>query len=312
VPRSYLLLNNGQGRFSDGTDSWSKQLANVGMVTDAAWSDINNDGRPDLVLTGEWMAPMIFFNLGNKLETRVTGLEPYTGWWNTIELFDMDDDNDLDIIAGNWGLNSQLSASPSEPVTMTWKDFDSNGSIDPFLSCFIQGLSYPFVSRDELLDQIYPMRRKFTSYKSYADATLEDLFDEEEMKGASRVEAKHFETTLFENVNGRFVAKSLPVQAQFSPVYKIITHDWNKDGHPDILLLGNNDHTRLRIGKMDSNFGTVILNDGKGNFRYAGYRETGLLVAGDVKDACIIGVGTEQYLLIGINNSDLVKYKLSY
>ena len=111
-------------------------------------------------------------------------------------------------------------------------------------------------------------------------------------------------------MNGHFVEKALPIEAQFSPVYKIIVQDWNKDGYDDLLLLGNNDYPRLKMGKMDANFGTLLLNDGKGNFRFVSNKEAGLLVPGDVKDAAIIRVKDARYLLIGINNADMVTYKL--
>ncbi len=309
IPSSYLLINDGKGNFTNETGKWTEE--SLGMITDAEWFDINNDKKPDLLLAGEWMPPTILMNTGNKLEKYQAGFDDCKGWWNTIELFDMDNDGDKDIIAGNWGLNSQLKASKNEPAEMLWKDFDNNGSIDPFLCYYIQGRSYPYVSRDELLDQVYPMRRKFTSYKSYADATITEMFTEEELKEAQRMEATHLATTLFENAGGQFIQRALPVQAQFSPVYKIVIQDWNKDGSADLLLLGNNDYPRLKMGKMDANFGTVLLNDGKGNFRYAGYNETGLVVAGDVKDAAIIRKGEEKFLLIGINNAGWMNYKIN-
>ena len=307
---SFLLLNNGTGKFVDASVQWLGNFAKMGMVTDAKWLDINNDKLPDLIVIGEWLAPAVLLNTGKKLEVADTGLQNYCGWWNTIELLDADKDGDMDMIAGNWGLNSQLKASKDEPVEMIWKDFDKNGSIDPFLCCYIQGKSYPYVSRDELLDQVYPMRRKFTSYKSYADATLQDMYTEEELKDAGKLKATHLATTFFENRNGQFIERPLPPQAQFSPVYKIIVQDWNKDGHDDLLLLGNNEYPRLKMGKMDANFGTVLINDGKGNFRFVQNKENGLLVTGDVKDATIIRVKNDRYLLIGINNSDLINYKL--
>ena len=252
-----------------------------------------------------------FLNTGSRLEKAENGLDDFKGWWNTAAFFDMDQDGDMDLIAGNWGLNSQVKANLNEPASMVWNDFDHNGSVDPFLNYYIQGVSYPYVSRDELLDQVYPMRRKFTSYKSYADATMKDIFSSPEIDSARHLEATHLSTTLFENVDGRFIPRTLPLQAQFSPVYKIVVHDWNGDNHEDLLLLGNNNHPRLRMGKMDASFGTVPLNDGKGKFRYAGYQETGLIVAGDVKDAAIIGTGTQQHLLIGINNEGWMHYKLN-
>src|SRR5262249_28774146 len=160
-----------------------------------------------------------------------------------------------------------------------------------------------------LLDEIYPMRKKFTSYKSYADATMKDVFTEEELKDAGKLSATHLATTYFENVNGHFKERPLPVQAQFSPVYKIIVQDWNKDGYDDLLLLGNNDYPRLKLGKMDASFGTVLLNDGKGNFNFVQNNKAGLLVVGDVKDAAVVRVKDNRYIFIGINNADLVTYK---
>ena len=313
TPRSYLLLNDGKGNFTDVTEQWSKELSHIGMVTDAKWNDVNKDGRPDLIIVGEWMAPTIFENRGNKLErsTLNAQLSAFTGWWNCVELADIDGDGDMDMIAGNWGLNSQLHCNDAEPLEMIAKDFDNNGSVDPFLCCYLQGRSYPYVSRDELLDEIYPMRRKFTSYKMYADATIHDIFSDDELKTAMHLKATRLETTIFENKDGIFYPRSIPLQAQFSPVYKILVTDVNKDGRPDILLFGNNEYPRLKIGKMDANFGTVLLNEGKGNFRYAGPAETGLFVPGDVKSAATMNVNGTKYILIGINNADLLNYKLN-
>ncbi len=309
TPQSFLLLNNGKGKFTNATEQWLAFLKTMGMITDARAVDINNDKKTDLVLTGEWMAPTILLNTGKGFTTAGMGVSAYGGWWNTLELFDADKDGDLDMIAGNWGLNSQLRASEKEPVEMIWKDFDNNGSIDPFLNYYIQGVSYPHVSRDELLDQVYPLRRKFTSYKSYADAVMTDIFSEQDLKDASRLRMTHLATSYFENMGDSFVMRSLPLPAQFSPVYKIVVEDWNEDGTKDLLLLGNNDHARLKMGKMDAGFGTLLLNDGIGNFRNAGFAETGLSVSGDVKDAAVIKNGNDHYLIIGINNKGWLNYK---
>ena len=222
----------------------------------------------------------------------------------------MDNDGDKDLVAGNWGLNSQLRASTEEPASLVWKDFDNNGSLDIFLCYYLQGKSYPYVSRDELLDQVYPMRRKFTSYKSYADAVISDIYPATELETASHLQATNLATTLFENKGGHFIERQLPLQAQFSPVYRIVTSDVDGDGKNDLILLGNNDYTRLKMGKMDANFGTVLINDGNGQFHYAKPAETGLLVVGDVKDAALINNNGQRILLIGINNSGWMNYKI--
>jgi hypothetical protein len=225
-------------------------------------------------------------------------------------MIDFDNDGDKDIIAGNWGLNSQLHASKKEPVEIFFKDFDNNGSIDPFLCCYIQGKSYPYVSRDELLDQMYSMRRKFTSYKDFADATIYDIFSADELKDAMHLKVTELKTCLFENRNGKFYPVEMPLQAQFSPVYKIVVEDFNKDGWSDILFLGNNEYPRLKIGKLHGSYGTVLMNNKDGSFRYANFDETGLFVAGDVKDVGKINIDGTNYLLIGINNNNMINYKL--
>jgi enediyne biosynthesis protein E4 len=311
TPQSFLLLNNGKGVFKDVTKQWSVDLASIGMVTDADWVDINKDGNPDLILVGEWMAPSIFINANGKLVLQHSGLQNYSGWWNTLAVFDFDKDGDMDILTGNWGLNSQIHCNEKEPVELFYSDFDNNGSVDPFLCCYIQGKSYPYISRDELLDQLYPMRRKFTDYKSYAGAMMTDIFSSDELRNAKHLQAVHFGTTLFENRDGKFSPKELPVQAQFSPVYKIVVDDLNNDSFDDIILLGNNEYARLKIGKMDANFGTTLINDGKGNFKNITNSESGLLLPGDSKDAEIINVGGKKYLVAGINNSALMNYKLN-
>lgn len=315
VSPSYLLLNDGKGKFTDVLLSAIPSLVKEKMITDARWDDVNKDGRPDLVVVGEWMSPEIYLNLppasGSTFNFKLLTFNLPSGWWNTIELADVDNDGDNDIIAGNWGLNSQVKASADEPAEIICRDFDNNGSIDPILCFYIQGKSYPYVSRDELLDQIYPLRRKFTSYKSYSDAVIDQVFSADEMKDAMKLSATELRTTLFINDNGKFVERALPIQAQFSPVYKILSIDINGDGAKDLLLFGNNDYPRLKIGKIDANFGTVLMNDGVGNFSYVSQDVSGLRIAGDVKDALVLTISGEKFLVVGVNNSPLVIYTLN-
>lgn len=319
-PQSFLLQNDGKGHFTNVIKSVVPQLEFSAMITCAKWLDINKDGVTDLIVAGEWTSPMIFINNGKQLlpdkglfasDANNNQSAAYSGWWNTIEHGDFDKDGDIDLIMGNWGLNSQLQCSVDEPMEMIYKDFDNNGSIDPFLCCYIQGKSYPYISRDELLDQIYPLRKKFTSYKSYADAGLKEIFSDEELRDAKKLTANHLQTTYFENKDGRFIVHELPIEAQFAPIYKILTEDLNKDSYPDLILLGNNDYPRLKIGKVDANFGIVLLNDSKGNFNYLERQSTGLFINGDVKDAFITRINGFSYLFVGINNSELINFKLN-
>jgi hypothetical protein len=313
APRSYLLQNDGRGHFKDVTGEMAPSLLQAGMITAAVWCDINKDGKKDLVVAGEWMPITIYLNKGDHFEDHTKDYfdKDYSGLWNTLAITDIDGDGNMDIVAGNLGLNTQIKASEKEPAEMIFKDFDNNGSVDPFLCFYIQGKSYPYVSRDELLDQLYGMRKKFTSYKSYADASIHDIFSEAELKDAQKLKATRLETTVFKNVNGKFIPQPLHLQAQFSPVYKIIVADLNQDGFNDLILMGNNDYARLKIGKIDANFGVVLINDGKGNFTYLPQTQTGIRIAGDVKDALLLPIDGQTFLVVGINGMPLLNYKLN-
>src|SRR6185436_10344056 len=245
--KSLLLINDGKGNFTSAPASLSGVLDSLGMVTDAAWIDVDNDGVKDLVVCGEWMKLLLFLNKNGKIIDSSDHYFPdnLSGWWNRLQLADMDGDGDLDLIAGNWGLNSAIKVSQSEPAVMFYNDFDNNGSVDPLICYYIQGKSYPMASRDEMTDQMVSLRQKFPTYDSYATATIEDVLSPEQLKSAKQLTANYFETTYFENVNGVFEARHLPLQANFFPVYGICTGDFDRDGKQDILLAGNTDHARI-------------------------------------------------------------------
>ncbi|MDQ2864415.1 MAG: VCBS repeat-containing protein, partial [Bacteroidota bacterium] len=309
TPTSYLLTNNGKGKFT----ITSVPFSHIGMVTDAQWCDINNDGRKDLILCGEFMPVSIFINTPNGFvdETKKYFDKPDNGMWFTLTIADVDGDGRPDIIAGNVGNNLQIHFSEKKPAALYYADFDNNGSIDPFLTCYVEGKSYPFVSRDELNDQIYGMRRKFTSYKDYANATMEDIFSKDELAKASKLTATESNTVCYLNRGGKFEKVILPLEAQFSVVTKIIANDFNHDGKTDLLLLGNRSDNRLKIGSIDANMGCLLQGDGKGNFTYVNQVKSGLSVKGDVKSANIIESGNTKYLMIGVADGALQFYKLN-
>lgn len=306
TPKSYLLTNH-KGKFSITATPFS----NIGMVSDAQWADINNDGRQDLILCGEFMPIKIYLN---KPEGFVDGTNEYfekpeNGFWFSLAIRDVNKDGQPDIIAGNLGLNTQIRASDREPAEMYYADFDNNGSIDPFFNYYIDGVSYPFVSRDELNEQIYSMRKKFASYKAYADVTINQLFSPEELKKAGKLSVNELRTTVFLNKNGKFIKSNLPVEAQFSAVTNILIDDFDHDGNPDLLLLGNHSDNRLKLGSVDANYGCFLKGDGEGNFKYINQPTSGLSVVGDVKSAIEVKIEDKKYLLIGASNESLQFYK---
>lgn len=309
APESYLLLNDGKGKFTNVTKQWNAQLPAIGMVTDAVWMDVNSDQRPDLLLAGEWMPLTVMVNTGKSLEDKTLDYfgKKYSGWWNTLHVVDIDGDGREDIVAGNNGLNSQCRATEKEPAGMYYKDFDGNGAIDPILTFFIQGKSYPYVSRDELLDQVSMMRTRFADYKSYADATIDDIFTKEEMKDAGYLEANTLATMLFLRKENSFREVALPREVQFAPVFAITTVDYDRNGSKDIMFGGNIYNSRLRFGRSDANQGILVKNEKNGKLSAVPQAACGLDLRGDIRSVVSIG----EQLIFGINQQPLVAYKLN-
>ncbi len=309
TPTSFLLTNDGKGHFT----ITSAPFDHIGMVTDAQWIDLNGDGRKDLIICGEFMPVMVYLNTTSGFVDKTAdyfgpgGAKP--GFWNTLTLADIDGDGKPDLIAGNLGLNSCIKLSPKEPAELFYADFDHNGSIDPFFNFYIQGVSYPFVSRDELNEQMYPMRKKFSSYKDYSNATMKDIFSKDELEKAGKLSATEEHTMCWLNKGDHFVPVDLPLQAQFAPVTQILAADFDKDGHTDLLLLGNHSDNRLKIGSIDANYGCLLKGDGKGSFRYVSQPASGLSVKGDVKSALDWTVDGKKYLVIGVAEGALQFYR---
>lgn len=307
---SLLLINNGEGAFTNAPAAMSRPLDSLGMVTDAAWLDIDNDGRKDLIICGEWMKLHLLSNKNGTLTDLSDQYFPdaLKGWWNRLQLADMDGDGDMDIIAGNWGLNSPLKVSKSEPATMFYNDFDNNGSVDPLICYYIQGKSYPMASRDEMTDQIVSLRQRFPTYDSYANATIGDILTPEQLKSAKQLSTNFFETTYFENNKGVFEAKKLPLQANFFPVFAISTGDFDRDGKQDIILAGNIDHARIKIGRIDAGYGVLLKGDGKGHFEYVPQLKSGLSVRGCTRDIIKLNGKNNDRVIFAVNNQAPVIY----
>ncbi len=308
--RSYILENDGKGNFKDIIIPVTKDLESPGMVTDAIWTDFNGDGKADLMLVGEFMAIRAFENTGGQLvELKAdSGLTDSQGWWNSIESGDFDNDGDMDYIVGNFGLNSQLKASPDEPVQVYYKDFDNNGSLDPILTSYIMGETYPVFSKDDLLGQLSGLKRKYVNYSDYADQKITDIFTSEELSDAQILEAKNFATSYIENLgNNHFKVTPLPTPAQFAPIYGILVHDFNKDGNLDVILAGNFFGSRVKYGRYDANKGLLLIGDGKGNFKPVNTQESGLNIDGEVRDITFIKLADGKELLLFARNDMGVK-----
>ncbi len=310
TPQSYLLLNDGKGHFTDATRRYLPQLKTLGMVTDAVWVDMNGDKRPDLVVVGEWMPVSVFINMNGSFANQTSTYMPkqLKGWWNCITAEDFNKDGRPDLILGNQGTNSQCKVSDREPAELFFKDFDKNGAIDPILCFYIQHKSYPYITRDELLEQISMMRGKFTDYKSYADATIQDVFSAEQLQGAGHLTANTLSTTyLLSDKTGKLHEKALPAEAQFSPIFTISPLDYNHDGFTDLLLCGNMNKARLRFGKYDANFGLLLKGGANGSFTAVSQTQSGFNITGDVRSVTVVG----NKVLFGINQQAMQAYKIT-
>ncbi|HEA21695.1 MAG TPA: RNA-binding protein [Pricia antarctica] len=308
--RSYILQNDKKGNFKDITAMVSEDLEAPGMVTDAIWTDFNTDSKADLMVVGEFMAIRAFENTGGQLAeiTGNSGLTNTQGWWNRIASGDFDNDGDMDYIVGNFGLNSQLKASPDEPVEVYYKDFDGNGSLDPILTSYIMGESYPIFSKDDLLGQLSGLKRKYVNYSDYADQKITDVFTSEELSDAQILKANNFASSYIENLgNNQFKLTDLPTTAQFSPIYGILIRDFNADGNLDVVLAGNFFGNRVKFGRYDANKGVLLLGNGKGGFQSVNTKESGLNIDGEVRDITLVKLRNGKELILFARNNQTMK-----
>ncbi|MEJ7766417.1 MAG: VCBS repeat-containing protein [Chitinophagaceae bacterium] len=310
TPASFILLNNGKGKFREATREICPAILMAGMFTSALFSDLDADGKKELITAGEWMPVQIWKSVGGKLEDKTSLFldRSFNGWWNTLVVQDINKDGKPDIIAGNHGLNCQWKASDNEPVEMYYKDFDDNGAVDPIFCFYINGKSYPYVGRDELLEHLSMMRTRFADYKSYSDALINDVFTTEELKDAKKLFANSMTTMLWvSSSSGRYIQKPLPVQAQYAPVYAICIADYNQDGNMDVLLGGNVQYCRIKMGINQSNPAQLFLGNGSGSFKYVPQSESGLNIKGDLRSLSLFG----NLQFAGINGKPVRAFEIS-
>ncbi len=306
-PESFLLENDGEGNFQNVTAEKAPALKQVGMVKDAQWADMDGDGRQELVIAGEWMPITIMKSSNGKLEpVNSASLENSNGWWNTLSLTDIDGDGDLDILAGNLGLNSKLKSSREEPVSLVVKDMDKNGQVDQLLFHYMQGKKYLFATKDELNKQLVELKNRYNSYLKFAQADVEEIFPAERLEDAVKLHAYEFRSGVFINQGDmNFEFKPFPVQAQFSPIYAFHTLDLNQDDKPEVLAAGNFYEVNIERGRYDADYGTLLRNKGDGTFEWVQNTESGIYLDGQVREIKSLQVQGKKVITIVKNNAPL-------
>jgi hypothetical protein len=310
----YVLNNDGKGNFTNVTDRVAPGLLNLGMITDAVWTDIDGDKDLDLIVVGEWMPISVFVNEEGKFVNRTSekGLLQSNGWWNTIEKADIDQDGDMDFIAGNHGLNSRFRASLEKPVTMYVNDFDKNGSIEQIICTYNGEKSYPMVLRHDLIMQIPNLKKKYLKYESYKDQTITDVFSEEELEDAITVKAFNLSSCVAINDGkGKFTLKPLPVDAQLSPMYGLMVEDVDGDGKADAMMGGNLYRAKPEVGRYDASYGVFLKGDGAGNFISIKAKDSGFFVDGEIREIKKIMIGKSDFLLVARNNDTPLLFKIN-
>lgn len=306
-PQSYLLENDGKGRFEDVTARVCPALERPGMVTSALWTDFDNDGWWDLLLAGEYMPLSFYRNEGGKrLELWDTGMKDTEGWWRGIAACDFDNDGDMDYIAGNFGLNSHYCASAAEPINVNFSDFDNNGALEAITSYYEDGINYPTASLDVLTAQLPMLKRKFLYHRVYARTSTQELLEYAGKKGTGVLFCRTLCSSYVENNgNGKFKLHTLPIAMQTAPVYGILPQDINADGFADFLAVGNSYAPDVVSGRCDAFIGQVMLGNGAGEFTALPVTESGFFVNGDAKSLVQVNVPGARLTLVAQNDDSL-------
>ncbi|MBC2837858.1 VCBS repeat-containing protein [Robiginitalea sp. SC105] len=302
VPRHYVLENDGAGHFTDVTARRFPGLLDFGAVSAAVSGDFDGDGQAELAVAGHWTPVSIFKSRDGIWQRENTpGLGGSAGWWNTLEAVDIDSDGDLDLLGGNWGLNSKFRASAEAPLRLYRNDFDGNGAAEPLVTYYHNGVETPFASRDELGKQMPFLNKKFRTYKGFAEASLDDLFGADALEQSRQTQVTELRSTLYLNQgDGSFRPQPLPRIAQASAVFDIFVDDLDGDADPDVLLVGNLYEISTQLGRLDALNGLVLTNDGKGGLSWA--PELSLPLSGAARKVDTLRVDGKKTYIIGRND----------
>ena len=301
--QGYILKNDGRGGFSDVTPSVAPGLLRIGMITDAAWADLDGDKALDLVVVGDWMPVRVFLQKKGKLEPAPanTGLEASAGWYHALALGDFNKDGRPDLVTGNHGLNSRFKASQKEPISLYINDFDNNGTIEQILARYDGGKELPLVLRGDLVMQIPSLKKKYLRFENYVNQGIADMFPS--ATGTKVLQVQDLASALWLNQGGgRFKRIPLPLEAQFAPVYALEAGDFNGDGNLDVFAGGNQHNAKPEMGTYRSGYGVVLLGNGKGGFETLPPARSGIWEAGQIRSTKVLKINDKNVLFLGKND----------
>jgi len=304
TPQSHIYINNGKGIFTDFSGDKMGGLDKAGMVTDAAWADMDADGKMELVICGEWMPPEIYKYSNGNFRKWETELKDYSGWWQTLCIADFDKDGRMDMALGNFGENFYLHPDKGHPVKMWLADFDGNGRIDKVMSRFVDGKDKPVFMKNETESELPVLKKQNLHHAVYATKSIQEIFTAGQLEKTMVNEVNYSSSCIALNRgNGRFSMRNLPVMAQLSSIKAMVVVDINGDGFPDIVEGGNEFGFQPQFGRLDANFGTLLLNSGNGDFSAVPQEFTGLNLRGQVRDIVPLKIkGKENYLFLQNND----------
>ncbi|RPA67328.1 hypothetical protein EF405_15760 [Cyclobacteriaceae bacterium YHN15] len=299
VPRSYLLLNDGQGRFRDATAQYFEEEFRPGMVQKAIWEDVTGDGEEELVLAGEWMPIKVFAQKGSGKFEELDDLAGH-GWYFGLRPIKMEDGGQ-GFLLGNLGLNSKLKASPKEPVWLFHGDFDGNGQEDPLIFHYMQGHLVPFATRDDMMKQISSLKRRHDTYLSYSGIrSPEDLLERSQLDKAKRYKAEDFRSGFLWKKAGQFEFTPFPIEVQFGPIRDFISFE--SQGQVYVLAVGSFKGFRNDLGKAMAQ-PLVMFRWDESRFIHIPIGLKGSEYWGQLRYAEKIQVKDKDYILIARNNN---------
>ena len=306
--KNFILINNGKGIFSDATSQYLGKDKIMKMVTDSEFIDIDNDGKNELVVVGEWMPILVFKNFNNKFLniSDSLGLSKTNGLYNEVHCLDINNDGFNDIIIGNYGLNSMFKASVDKPLTLYVNDFDKNGRTEQILGMYYDDNLYPIVQLKDLWMQLPYLKKEYLKFENYKNKKMNELLDKSAMKNTKILEVYNLASLILKNESGiKFQIDTLPFMAQISPIYSILSDDLNNDGYNDIILGGNLSEIKPEFGPSKASYSSLFIGNKDSKFEYITSNKSGIFIDGDLRDLVKMKINKKDSYIFALNNSKI-------